>query len=410
MRPLVIVNVPASVLPEKECVTLEEANEHFPSKKPTLRHFRRPAFTTPPKTFAMESQVPHDIRHIIYRKLNHSKPEIRLLELQPAQDIEDRVVCRLINVTLTDNLEFLAISSLVGEPGDNEDIYVNGRRVTIPATLGQVLRHVRAVFLTPSGSEDPQPPVPPPAKAPNLLAHALRHVRSILPDAHKTRSHEGRTIRLWLDALCIDRRDAQERSEQLVHMAMVYRSAKMVIGWLGMTGELSDLCVETMRQIEDAFPPDFGKPRDKEQHPEDYAPHHQWMAKIAHIWTDVNEEQYYPALLDFVERPYFNRSWILDEMALARYPVFLVGDKIVPWRQVLLLNRLMEELRDHDSPIPNKRRGQATQWRPVSYLEISKIRKSTFFYSTALLTGHNNEDTEFNHDPDYNPNEDEDRR
>jgi hypothetical protein len=73
------------------------------------------------------------------------------------------------------------------------------------------------------------------------------------------------------------------------------------------------------------------------------------MDKIKYVWTNVAEGQYYPALLDFVERQYFNRGWILDEMAMARYPAFLIGDKIVSWQQVLQLNRLIEELRDHDS-------------------------------------------------------------
>lgn len=37
---------------------------------------------------------------------------------------------------------------------------------------------------------------------------------------------------LWIDALCINQKDAAERSHQVALMAKVYRQAKDVIAWL----------------------------------------------------------------------------------------------------------------------------------------------------------------------------------
>jgi hypothetical protein len=300
-----------------------------------------------PKVMA-QVHVSNESRQVVYQRLDPTENQIRILELQPARHgINDKLVCRLVRVALTDDLEYIAISSLFGDPANTEQITVNGRQVTLPATLCQALRHVRAVFLSPSGVPGDQQQTAL-KKQPNWLLQAFRQVRSILPDSSKT-NHDKAKLCVWLDAICIDRQDGQERGQQLVHMGMVYRSAKMVVAWLGMKGDLSDLCVQTMKEVEDAFPPHFGELQDKVNNPQNYAPCHEWMANITHIWTNVHEGQYYPALLDFVERPYFNRSWILDEISLARYPAFLIGDRIVSWRQVLLLNRLMEELRDNDS-------------------------------------------------------------
>ncbi|KAK8052559.1 hypothetical protein PG993_003944 [Apiospora rasikravindrae] len=56
-------------------------------------------------------------------------------------------------------------------------------------------------------------------------------------------------------------------------------------------------------------------------------------------------------MYDMLSRPYFNRNWILDELALARYPAFLIGDRILSWNQVLAANRIAEEIRDHESDV-----------------------------------------------------------
>lgn len=37
--------------------------------------------------------------------------------------------------------------------------------------------------------------------------------------------------------------------------------------------------------------------------------------------------------------------------ALARYPTFMIGDSIVSWLQVLRLNKLLEEFKNHESDV-----------------------------------------------------------
>ncbi|CAN8100802.1 unnamed protein product [Discula destructiva] len=286
---------------------------------------------------------------ISYKRLNPSRQEFRLLELLPARSITERLVCRIITVRLEQDTEFLALSALYGDEADQEIVTVNGRNIAIRAHHAQALRHVRAVFFPSTATAQERRPKPPP----RWLRRLLRHVGTILPEPES----EGRTpLRLWLDALCVDQLHEREKLS-VQNLRHIYESAKMVIGWLGPKDETSDAGLAVMKEIDDAMPPRWGDLGDEQENPENYSPHHKWAEKIQHIWQDSGDGQ--PAFMgshwmganDFMNRPYFQRRWILEEIAMASFPAFLIGDTIVSWRQVLRLNRFMEEFKDKDSSL-----------------------------------------------------------
>ncbi|KAL7905535.1 hypothetical protein GGI35DRAFT_461029 [Trichoderma velutinum] len=160
-------------------------------------------------------------------------------------------------------------------------------------------------------------------------------------------------LRIWLDLLCINGRDTREESERRAHMARAYRHAKMVVGWLGLKSPTSDLAIEIIKAWDKCMPITFGEPGDREAHPNDYAPVMQWMGPVAHLSnipegiTDPREVPSYKAISEFLNRPYFRNAWILDDMGQARFPAFLLGDDIVSWMQILRLNRVNEDIKDH---------------------------------------------------------------
>jgi hypothetical protein len=283
----------------------------------------------------------------------------------------------MVTASLRDEVEYIALSSLYGDPKAVENILVDGQRVGVPANVAAGIRHVRAVFLPAliySKAEANGKPVQLERKGgpPRWLVHALRHVRSIFPSDD---SPQEKPLRLWLDALCINHGDARETKEQLVHMGQVYRQAKVVVGWLGPADENSEMGIDTIKFVNDVMPPNWGDDEDKLQHPENYSPQHEWFKHIAHFWaepdgdsaTDVDESlpdnQNWLAVAHFLNRDYFNRSWILGEMGMARYPTFLAGTKILSWKHILRLTRLIEEMRDTESDIfPAKLRPMVHQF------------------------------------------------
>ncbi|KAF7545214.1 hypothetical protein G7Z17_g9351 [Cylindrodendrum hubeiense] len=292
---------------------------------------------------------------LTYRRLDPLKREIRLLEIQSARNINDTVDCRLATYRLTDELEYIALSSLYGDASDTEKIIVGGRAVNIPAHLSQALKHVRAVFY-PTISQRFQRT---PARRTHNTPRWLRQLFGLSSSNAKDGSDSSRpkALRVWVDILCVNQRDDFEKSKQLVEMRQIYGSAELVVGWLGEKAEHTAVAMSTLAEIEDAMPPHWGDPGDREKHPEDYSPTHKWAESITHIWADGADGEI-PFLMphwigcnDFMTRQYFQRRWILEEIALSRFPTFLIGDTVVPWKQVLRLNRMMEEFKYHPSDV-----------------------------------------------------------
>ncbi|KAL7957570.1 hypothetical protein V8C34DRAFT_314736 [Trichoderma compactum] len=329
---------------------------------------------------------PEAATSIRYRPLDRSGSEIRLLELQPAatNDINERVVCRLVHERLSDSSDFIGLSALYGDITVTETIFVSGAAISIPVHLAQALRYMRAVFLaaalpTPNASmTDLQAPaaVPaplpiPPKKAPGWLRSLLKTVRHIMTEQDAPRGGNP-PLRIWLDLLCINGRDAHEESERRAHMARAYHHAKMVVGWLGLKDSTSDYAIEVVKALDKHMPATFGEPGDRELHPDDYAPVLQWYGPIAHLSripegiTEPRELPSYKAISEFFNRPYFRNAWILDEMSKARFPAFLLGDDIVSWMQVLRVNRINEEVKDHGAYIFPDAMRTRLEYLPIS--------------------------------------------
>lgn len=91
-----------------------------------------------------------DTRGIDYRPIRLDRKEVRLLEIQNGNSVHDPLVSRLITCKVTPDLEYVGLSTLWRDQDDNhtEVVWVNNRRVVVPATVGQALRNVRAFFVS----------------------------------------------------------------------------------------------------------------------------------------------------------------------------------------------------------------------------------------------------------------------
>jgi hypothetical protein len=291
---------------------------------------------------------------ISYKKLDTSKQEFRLLEIRPAASVEDRIEARLVTVRLKDEPEFIALSSLYGSPSESENVIVNGRPITITLHLAQALRHIRAVLFPSSlrSGDERLAPKRQQRRPPFWLRQLMKHVSSILPSPE---TEKDVPLRVWLDVICVNQYDEVERTRQLQDMRLMYSTAQMTVGWLGMKTENTEAGLEILTDIDKVMPPRWGDPGDREEHPENYSPKHAWFSKVDYIWKDVtatNESQLplcWQGSNDFMNRPYFQRRWILEEIARAKFPAFLIGDTIMSWRSILRLHRMLEEVKYHDS-------------------------------------------------------------
>ncbi|KAI7780579.1 hypothetical protein LA080_015862 [Diaporthe eres] len=145
-----------------------------------------------------------------------------------------------------------------------------------------------------------------------LLRQIWKHSRA----EYEARRTETAPLLVWTDALCLNQEDEQEKSQQIPRMGTIYSQAKVVLVWLGtdekLQSELKRLrdCGENVGFYEALSIPGLD------------ATHQNASCKLA---TD----------------PYWRRTWVVQEIVLARRPLVMAGDIIMEFSRLerqLLLN------------------------------------------------------------------------
>lgn len=131
----------------------------------------------------------------------------------------------------------------------------------------------------------------------------------------------------WIDAICINQEDLEERNRQVEMMWRIYRCADQVIVWLGIDRREEMERVKRMIYRLIAMDIRINKECDKTGlSPQNY-------------WDSIDQAQYLkdsglPALSDdvwwsfcvFWRRTWFQRLWVLQEVAIAKSIVILCGE------------------------------------------------------------------------------------
>jgi hypothetical protein len=86
---------------------------------------------------------------------------------------------------------------------------------------------------------------------------------------------------IWVDAVCINQEDEQEKEHQIQSMAKIYGKASRVIVWLGERADDSDVALEAIRAAD--------KPT-----------------------NTLNKEIIQQAILPLLQRPWFRRIWVRE--------------------------------------------------------------------------------------------------
>ena len=123
---------------------------------------------------------------------------------------------------------------------------------------------------------------------------------------------EGEERVLWVDAICIDQGNVQERNSQVRLMPIIYRQAKRVLAYLGETTSDSDLGMEFI--LEDS--------RWSSERP---------TRPSVGLGSGITSSPQQMAVDNILKRPYFERIWIIQEIELARDIWIVLGDKEIDW-------------------------------------------------------------------------------
>ncbi|QDS72150.1 hypothetical protein FKW77_004359 [Venturia effusa] len=218
---------------------------------------------------------------ISYEPLSRLESEIRLLTILPTSgtDRDEHIRCTLEIVSLVFPPSYTALSYCWGDPNDKGDIVVNEQRVQ-------------------AGS--------------NLIA-ALQQLR------------EDNISKVWVDALCINQDDVEERNSQLLRMGAIYRRAEVTVAWLGLASDRTNDVFQSFTKILE----------DKERWPQ--------PDDFGSVPQQAEAEMF--ALLG---REYWYRVWIIQELALSKQVIVMCGSFQTTWATIEAALQ-MTTFRGHES-------------------------------------------------------------
>lgn len=122
------------------------------------------------------------------------------------------------------------------------------------------------------------------------LFDALRHFR----DKEKART-------TWIDAVCINQQDMAERSQQVLLMRKIYSTVRRVVIWLSKELEGSD----------------------------------SGLRLLSERLGELNSSEIRAAAGTLFERPWWYRSWIIQEFLKAQEAIFLCGSVTLNWGEII---------------------------------------------------------------------------
>lgn len=162
------------------------------------------------------------------------------------------------------------------------------------------------------------------------LEHALRHLRY-------------RTTRrvLWIDALCINQRDDEEKNKQVPRMGWIYQNAVEVVIWIGNNEEKEDKLMKWDLTIWQSGIQSRGSKLSTAlafRFLENLAwytrqsianPHN--FSHISMLVEMCKNAEYCANVARLLHREWFERMWVVQEAVLARSATISCGDATISW-------------------------------------------------------------------------------
>ncbi|KPA41268.1 hypothetical protein FLAG1_05828 [Fusarium langsethiae] len=202
-----------------------------------------------------------------YELLNRNRDCTRVLRIEAAKD-DDPITCTLSEVAFSDRPKFDALSYMWGDEKAEHKITVNGVSYSVRQNLWDALHYLR------------------------------RHAPG---------------IDYWIDAICINQKDVDERSRQVRMMHHIYFRAQTVVVWLGKGYAEYETALPDLKALQHHMPSDQqatpGEPAD--------------AARNSPAERSLAEKLY--------KDNYWKRLWIIQEIAHAQKIRVCFGNSVTDW-------------------------------------------------------------------------------
>jgi hypothetical protein len=206
-----------------------------------------------------------------YHRMDDPSHQIRLVSIGPRQN-RKRIHLELELVSINDvEGQYEAVSYMWGPPSPERRVIVNGKALILRDNIWRCLKHLRDHKLTGS--------------------------------------------RLWIDSICINQNDTDERTQQVAKMAQIFKHASRVLIWLGSTSLQTYLLAPGTEILQDSIETLPSKDWDA------------WFDVLGH--SDPRSWSLQNQIMSVVYNTYWGRLWIVQEAALARNACIIFGKALL---------------------------------------------------------------------------------
>jgi hypothetical protein len=206
-----------------------------------------------------------------------NKDCIRIIRLQPRSSKKhgEEIECSLTHVAFGDRPQYKALSYAWGKSTNTRTILLDGIRVTVGDNLAAALVNIRGLE---AAGEEPQA--------------------------------------IWIDALCINQSNIEERNRQVRLMPFIYARAQVVLVWLGLGPNITfqDLCREEA-VLRTKTTPKHAPKRNILPYPSDL--HSSVMKTNPSPYS--SDAQIVTKIYSLCRRDYWRRLWIIQEIGKSKH-------------------------------------------------------------------------------------------
>ncbi|KAF2264433.1 HET-domain-containing protein [Lojkania enalia] len=195
--------------------------------------------------------------------------EVRVIHLYPGQHVEP-LRCQIRHVDLAGNPPYESLSYCWGLDRPEAHIQCDGGVIPVTKNLFSALRHLRGERIS-------------------------------------------RT--LWIDAVCINQADIEERGYQVSLMKDIFQLSQRTVVWLGEEYEHSGLAIQLIRELAGASQERSAR---------------SWRSHISRKIPPLYDPAW-QALAQLLQRPWFHRAWIVQEVSVPKDLLIVCGHATIPW-------------------------------------------------------------------------------
>jgi hypothetical protein len=281
-----------------------------------------------------------------YEPLDPSQKAIRMLIVLPSSDRKSQIQCKLVKLDMKaisamgiKRYPFAALSYLWGSENPPQTVLLDGKKVKIRRNLGDALLNFRDTRLP---------------------------------------------VILWVDALCINQADSNEKGHQISLMGLIYHRAGHVLMWLGNEN------IGTGHAMLPLYIDDFLRSLRR------YSTNSIGLKELRDCLITTQTVEHLCSIHAMLQRTYWTRVWIVQEVLLAQGATVCWGPYTVSWQSILDTlgcNGYVESVTQphylsHEKPLAGT----------LGLIYARRTSGSTMKISDALLLGKNRSATD---DRDY---------